>query len=130
MVGLIGHLDRVRGGHILGIAWYLMRPGDGCRANMRLRTKSSGPRHWVRRLTVRLWHRLVHHVLRDHWGGIHLLRVVRELGSVGVLLGVGVSDSLIEGAPHGNVVGEVGSQASIEVGPVLKVRCETSVLQG
>ena len=55
---------------------------------------------------------------------------MRKLGSVGVLLGVGVGDGLVEGAPHCNVVCEIGGQASVEVRPVLKMRGETSVLHG
>lgn len=55
---------------------------------------------------------------------------MRKLWSVGVLLGVGIGDGLVKGAPHRNVVGEVGRQASIEVRPCLEVRCEASVLHG
>ena len=55
---------------------------------------------------------------------------MRKLGSVGVLLSVGVGDGLVEGTPHGNVIREVSGKTSIEVGPGLEVRCETSVLHG
>ena len=71
-----------------------------------------------------LWrHVLVH---KRRW--IHAL-VVGELRSVGILLGVRVSDGLIECTPHGYMVRQVGRQPPVEIGGAgLQVRRQPSVL--
>ena len=59
------------------------------------------------------------------------MMVMGELRGVGILLGIGVGDGLVERAAHGNVVGQIGGQSPIEVGgPGLQMCGEATVLHG
>ena len=61
---------------------------------------------------------------------VHAL-IVGELRGIGVLLGVRVSDGLIECTPHGYMVREIGGQPPVEVGGAgLQVGRESSILHG
>ena len=52
-----------------------------------------------------------------------------EVRSIRILLSVRVGDGLIECGPHGDVVREVGGQATVEIGGAcLKMGSESSVL--
>lgn len=42
--------------------------------------------------------------------------VVCELWSIWVLLSKGVVDGLVQGTPHGDMIGEVCGQSAVEVG--------------
>ncbi len=54
-----------------------------------------------------------------------------ELGSVGVMLRVGIGDGLVKSGSHGNMVGKIRRQSSVEIcGTRLKVSRKASVLHG
>ena len=90
---------------------------------------------WLLR-SLQLMHLLLHlrhalsHALRHHPGWKHCLVVVGKLGSIGVLLGIGVGDGLVESASHGDMVGEICRQPAVEVcRSGLKMGGESSVLE-
>ena len=74
---------------------------------------------------------LLLHVVGEEGRRVHCLLVMGKLWSVGVLLGIGVGNSLVEGTSHGDMVGEIGRQSSVEVGRTgLKMSGEPPVLHG
>lgn len=54
-----------------------------------------------------------------------------ELRSIRVLLGVRVSDGLVQGSPHSYVIRKICRQASVEIGRArLEMGCESPILHG
>lgn len=93
------------------------RSCHGCRPHLLHRAKARGPRQdiirgldeWLWRLMLVLLLRLRRRwqIVGEKRGRIGSLVIVCELRSIGVLLCVRVGNGLIEGAPHGHMMGEV-----------------------
>ena len=53
-----------------------------------------------------------------------------ELRSIGVLLSIRVGDGLVQGTPHGDLIGQIGMKSAIEVDRSgLEMGSEPSILQ-
>ena len=77
-------------------------------------------------LLLLLWRRLGQ---ERRW--VHALAAVGKLGRIRILLGVGADDGLIQRASHSDVIGQIGRQASIEIGRSgLQVAGQAAIGQG
>ena len=119
------------GGH----ASMMMIRTIACRARRRVRSGAIGGWRVVGRAGRLSDRRLGHlglllEVLGDERRREHVLLVVGELGSIGVLLSIRVGDGLIECTSHRHVVGEIGGETAIEVRRAgLEVGRQSSVLK-